>query len=211
MKFHDAMNRCGIIAILRGITTPEVEAVGEALVEAGVTVAEIPLNSPDPFSSIAVMAKRFRGRLVVGAGTVLSVQDVRLLKEHGGTISVSPDCNPEVIAAARSAGMEPLPGVFTPTEAFAAIRAGATTLKLFPAEAASPVTIKAWRAVLPAHVRICAVGGVTPASMADWHAAGVSGFGIGSNIYKPGRSAAVVGAEAAAFVAAWKKLNGVSA
>lgn len=208
MTFEQAIKQCGIIAILRGITTDEVEAVGEALVEAGVTIAEIPLNSPDPFVSIAAMAHHFKDRLVVGAGTVLSVQDVRLLKEHGGQISVSPDCNPEVIAAARAAGLEPLPGVFTPSEAFTAVRAGATTLKLFPAEAASPVTVKAWRAVLPPHVAICAVGGVTPASMADWRAAGVHGFGIGSNIYKPGRSAAAVGRAAADFVAAYQALKG---
>jgi 2-dehydro-3-deoxyphosphogalactonate aldolase len=208
MTFEQAMQKCGIIAILRGITTTEVEAIGEALVSAGVTIAEIPLNSPDPFTSIAQMAKLFKGRLIVGAGTVLSVQDVRLLKEHGGEISVSPDCNPEVIAAARTAGLEPLPGVFTPTEAFAAIRAGAATLKLFPAEAASPVTVKAWKAVLPQHVNLCAVGGVTPDSLADWWAAGVRGFGIGSNIFKPGRNAAEAGEAAAEFVAAFRKLKG---
>lgn len=208
MTFDEAVQHCGIIAILRGLTTAEVEAVGEALTAAGVTIAEIPLNSPDPLTSIAAMAKRFKGRLVVGAGTVLSVPDVRLLKEHGGEISVSPDCNPEVIAAARAAGLEPVPGVFTPTEAFAAIRAGARTLKLFPAEAASPVTVKAWRAVLPPGVRLCAVGGVTPQSMKEWWQAGAQGFGIGSNIYKPGRSAAEVGRAAAEFVSAWRELAG---
>jgi 2-dehydro-3-deoxyphosphogalactonate aldolase len=207
MTFSEAMERCGIIAILRGITADEIEAVGAALVSAGVTIAEIPLNSPDPFRSIEHMATRFQGKLVVGAGTVLSVQDVRLLKQHRGAISVSPDCNPEVIAAARAAGLEPVPGVFTPTEAFAAIRAGATTLKLFPAEAASPVTVKAWRAVLPPHVKLCAVGGVTPASMSEWWAVGVRGFGIGSNIYKPGRSAAEAGRAACEFVEAFSKLK----
>ena len=138
MTFADAISECGLIAILRGITTAEVEAVGQALVEAGIRVAEIPLNSPDPFASIEKMATAFKGKLVVGAGTVLSVQDVNLLKAHGGQISVSPDCNEAVIARARELGLEPVPGVFTPTEAFAAIRAGATHLKLFPAEAASP-------------------------------------------------------------------------
>jgi 2-dehydro-3-deoxyphosphogalactonate aldolase len=208
MRFEEAIGRCGIIAILRGITAAEIEAVGEALVAAGVTVAEIPLNSPDPFASIALMAKLFKGRLVVGAGTVLSVQDVRLLKQHGGEICVSPDCNPEVISAARAEGLEPVPGVFTPTEAFAAIRAGATTLKLFPAEAASPVTVKAWKAVLPPHVSVCAVGGVTPATMREWWNAGVRGFGIGSNIYKPGRGPGEVGKAAAEFVSAFDKLKG---
>ena len=136
MTFADAMSECGLIAILRGIATAEVEAVGQALVESGIRVAEIPLNSPGPFASIEKMATAFKGRLVVGAGTVLSVPDVNLLKVHDGQISVSPDCNAAVIARARELGLEPVPGVFTPSEAFAAIRAGASHLKLFPAEAA---------------------------------------------------------------------------
>ncbi len=207
MNFTSAVSQCGIIAILRGIAPQDVVVVGEALVDAGVTVAEIPLNSPDPFTSIKAMADAFKGRLVVGAGTVLSVQDVNLLKLHGGEISVSPDCNSDVIAHARSLGLEPLPGVFTPTEAFAAIRAGATHLKLFPAEAASPVTVKAWRAVVPSHVQIYAVGGVTPANMQSWWDVGIAGFGIGSNIYKPGFTAADVSKAAQQFVAAWKALK----
>jgi 2-dehydro-3-deoxyphosphogalactonate aldolase len=207
MTFADAISECGLIAILRGITTEEIEAVGRALVEAGIRVAEIPLNSPDPFASIEKMAAAFKGKLVVGAGTVLSVQDVDLLKAHGGQISVSPDCNEAVIARARELGLEPLPGVFTPTEAFAAIRAGATHLKLFPAEAASPATVKAWRAVLPKQVRIHAVGGVTPANMQSWVDAGVAGFGIGSNIYKQGATAAAVAKSAKEFITAWKALR----
>jgi 2-dehydro-3-deoxyphosphogalactonate aldolase len=207
MNFESAVSRCGIIAILRGITTSEVEAVGQALVDAGVTIAEIPLNSPDPFASIKKMAEAFKGTLVVGAGTVLSIQDVNLLKSHGGEISVSPDCNEDVIAKARSLGIEPLPGVFTPTDAFAAIRAGATHLKLFPAEAASPITIKAWRAVLPRHVQMYAVGGVTPANMQSWADVGTAGFGIGSNIYKQGFTAADVSKAATQFVSAWKVLK----
>ena len=153
MQLNDALKSCGIIAILRGITASEVIQVADVLLEAGVKVVEVPLNSPDPFLSISKLAKAFAGRMVVGAGTVLSVQDVNLLKEAGGTISVSPDCNPEVIARAVAVGLDPLPGVFTPTEAFAAIRAGAQHLKLFPAEAASPTTVKAWRAVLPKSVQ----------------------------------------------------------
>ncbi len=207
MTFTEAVSRCGIIAILRGITTSEVEAVGEVLVNAGITIAEIPLNSPDPFASIKKMADAFKGKLVVGAGTVLSVQDVNLLKTHGGQISVSPDCNELVIARSRQLAMEPLPGVFTPTEAFAAIRAGATHLKLFPAEAASPVTVKAWRAVLPKHVQIYAVGGVTPANMQSWTDVGTAGFGIGSNIYRQGFTAADVAKAANEFVGAWKALK----
>ena len=207
MTFADAISECGLIAILRGITTTEVEAVGQALVEAGIRMAEIPLNSPDPFASIQKMATVFKGKLVVGAGTVLSVQDVNVLKAHGGQISVSPDCNEAVIARARELGLEPVPGVFTPTEAFAAIRAGATHLKLFPAEAASPVTVKAWRAVLPKHVKIYAVGGITPANMQGWVDAGVAGFGIGSNIYKQGATAAAVAKSAKEFITAWRALK----
>jgi 2-dehydro-3-deoxyphosphogalactonate aldolase len=207
MNFEEAVFRCGIITILRGITTAEVDAVGQALVEAGITIAEIPLNSPDPFTSIEKMAKAFAGRLVVGAGTVLSIQDVNQLKLHGGQISVSPDCNEAVIAQARELGLEPLPGVFTPTEAFAAIRSGATCLKLFPAEAASPVTVKAWRAVLPRHVQIYAVGGITPANMQSWADVGTAGFGIGSNIYRRDFTAADVAKAAKSFVEAWKVLK----
>jgi 2-dehydro-3-deoxyphosphogalactonate aldolase len=207
MTFADAISECGLIAILRGITTVEVEAVGHALVEAGIRVAEIPLNSPDPFASIEKMAKGFKARLIVGAGTVLNLQDVNLLKAHGGQISVSPDCNEAVIARARELGLEPVPGVFTPTEAFAAIRAGATHLKLFPAEAASPATVRAWRAVLPKHVKIYAVGGVTPANMQGWVDAGVAGFGIGSNIYKQGATATAVAKAAKEFITAWRALK----
>jgi 2-dehydro-3-deoxyphosphogalactonate aldolase len=211
MKFQDAFERCGVVAILRGIRIDEVETVGRALVEAGITIAEIPLNSPDPFASIKAMANAFKGQLVVGAGTVLSVQDVNMLKEHDGAISVSPDCNPDVIARATAIGITPLPGVFTPTEAFSAMRAGAAYLKLFPAEAASPVTIKAWRAVIPHAIKLLAVGGVTPASMQAWVDAGCNGFGIGSNIYIPGKSAGDVRQFASTFVEAWNALERKSA
>ena len=144
MKLEQALEACGIIAILRGVSPPEVVAVTQTLYEAGVRIVEVPLNSPEPFTSIDMLAKAFGDKMVVGAGTVLSEQDVNLLKEHGGQISVSPECNPATIARAVALGLDPLPGVFTPTEAFAAIRAGAKHLKLFPAEAASPLTIKAW-------------------------------------------------------------------
>jgi 2-dehydro-3-deoxyphosphogalactonate aldolase len=207
MTFADAVSECGLIAILRGITTGEVEAVGKALLDAGIRIAEIPLNSPDPFTSIQKMSTVFNGKLIAGAGTVLSPQDVNLLKAHGGEICVSPDCNEAVVARAKELGLEPLPGVFTPTEAFAAIRAGATHLKLFPAEAASPVTVKAWRAVLPKHVSIYAVGGITPANMQGWIDAGVAGFGIGSNIYKQGFTPAEVAKSAKEFVTAWRALR----
>ncbi len=207
MTFDEAAAHCGIVAILRGVRPSEVVAIGEALHAAGVRIVEVPLNSPDPFVSIAALADSFKGRLVTGAGTVLDMASVDLLKDSGGTISVSPDCNPDVIARAVEQDLVPLPGVFTPTEAFAAIRAGATHLKLFPAEAASPVTVKAWRAVLPKHVKLYAVGGVTPANMQTWVDAGCSGFGIGSNIYKPGMTADDVKSNAGTFVAAWNALK----
>ena len=205
MTLEDALEACGIIAILRGVTPAEVIAVSQTLYDAGIRVVEVPLNSPEPFVSIEKLSKAFADKLVVGAGTVLSVQDVNVLKAHGGQISVSPDCNEAVISRAKDLGIEPLPGVFTPTEAFAAIRAGAKHLKLFPAEVASPQTIKAWKAVLPKHVKIYAVGGVTPENMGDWLAAGASGFGIGSSIFKPGMNLAKISESAHSLVSAWKR------
>lgn len=208
MTFEEAARHCGVVAILRGITLDEVAGVGDALFAAGIRIVEVPLNSPEPFRSIAALAARFRGRMVVGAGTVLDVENVDRVKSAGGQISVSPDCNEAVIARAVERGLVPLPGVFTPTEAFAALRAGARHLKLFPAEAASPKTVKAWKAVLPKDVAVYAVGGVTPANMKDWADAGCAGFGIGSNIYKPGMSADDVGSNARGFVAAWNDIRG---
>jgi 2-dehydro-3-deoxyphosphogalactonate aldolase len=208
MNLNEALADCGIIAILRGVTPNEVNTVGDALYAAGIRIVEVPLNSPDPFASITKLAKHFGPRMVVGAGTVLSVQDVNQLKETGGSISVSPDCNPATIARAIELGLDPLPGVFTPTEAFAAIRAGAQHLKLFPAEVASPQTVKAWRAVLPRHVQVHAVGGVTPSNMAEWLACGVQGFGIGSSLYKQGMSMDAVSQSATTLVKAWNLAKG---
>ena len=207
MHFEEAAKTCGIVAILRGIKPSEILGVGEALHAAGIRIVEVPLNSPDPFVSIAALADHFRDKLVVGAGTVLDIASVDNLKAAGGVICVSPDCNPDVIARAIELGLTPLPGVFTPTEAFAAIRSGASHLKLFPAEAASPPTVKAWKAVLPKHVSIYAVGGVTPTNMQGWSDAGCAGFGIGSNIYKPGMTADAVSAAARNFVMAWNGLK----
>lgn len=208
IEFEHASKDCGIVAIIRGVTLDEVAGVGDALYDAGIRIVEVPLNSPEPFRSIAALAARFQGRMVVGAGTVLDVDSVDRVKSAGGQISVSPDCNADVIARAVERGMVPLPGVFTPTEAFAAVKAGARHLKLFPAEAASPRTVKAWKAVLPREVKVYAVGGVTPGNMRDWAEAGCAGFGIGSNIYKPGMSADDVGRAACGFVAAWQELRG---
>lgn len=208
MTFDEAIAECGVIAILRGISSGDVVPVARALHEAGIRIVEVPLNSPDPFASIRILADTFAGKLVCGAGTVLHPDDVDRLRAARGTISVSPDCNPAVIARALELGIEPLPGVYTPTEAFTAVRAGARHLKLFPAEAAGPNIIKAWHAVLPRHVQIYAVGGVTPANMQSWADGGAAGFGIGSNIYKPGWSILQVAEAASAFVAAWRALKG---
>ncbi len=208
MKLEDGLDACGIVAILRGVSPDEAIAMGQALFDAGVRVVEVPLNSPAPFLSIAKLAKEFSGRMIVGAGTVLTVQDVNMLKSSGGEISVSPDCNEAVIARAVELGMVPLPGVFTPTEAFSALRAGATHLKLFPAEAASPLVIKAWKAVLPRDVKIFAVGGITPENMGEWLAAGARGFGIGSSIYKPGMGVEAVHNAASTLVSAWNRAKG---
>jgi 2-dehydro-3-deoxyphosphogalactonate aldolase len=208
MTFEDAARGCGIIAILRGVSLDEVADVGDALYGAGIRIVEVPLNSPEPFRSIAALAARFQGRMIVGAGTVLDTGSVDRVKSAGGQISVSPDCNPDVIARAVERNLVPVPGVFTPTEAFAALRAGARHLKLFPAEAASPKTVKAWKAVLPREAKLYAVGGVTQATMRDWAEAGCAGFGIGSSIYKPGMSAEDVSVAARGFVAAWNGLKG---
>ncbi len=208
MTFEETTKACGIIAILRGITLDEVADVGDALCAAGIRIVEVPLNSPEPLRSITALAARFQGRMIVGAGTVLDTESVDRVSSAGGQISVSPDSNPAVIARAIERGLVPLPGVFTPTEAFSAIRAGARHLKLFPAEAASPVTVKAWKAVLPREAHVYAVGGVTPTNMKAWADAGCSGFGIGSNIYKPGMSAEDVGKAARGFVMAWQALKG---
>lgn len=200
--FDTAFARCPLIAILRGVRADEVVAIGETLVAAGFTIIEVPLNSPDPLDSIAALADALKGRAVVGAGTVLRVEDVAAVEAAGGAIIISPNANPAVIAAAAARGLVSLPGVATPTEAFAALDAGAAALKLFPAEAASPAVLKAMRAVLPKAVRVLPVGGVTPEGMAPWRAAGAAGFGLGSALYAAGMSADEVGARAARFVAA---------
>lgn len=195
-----ALERCPLVAILRGVRPDEVEAIADAIVEAGFTMVEVPLNSPDPLDSIARLAKRYGPEVLVGAGTVLSTADVAGVRAAGGRLIVSPNVDAAVIGA--SAGLVSLPGFFTPTEAFAALAAGATGLKLFPAEGASPAFLKAQGAVLPKHVPLLAVGGVTPANLGEWFAAGAKGAGLGSALYKPGTTAAQAGAQAQAFVAA---------
>jgi 2-dehydro-3-deoxyphosphogalactonate aldolase len=202
MNFQTAFAACPLVAILRGVRPDEVVAIGETLVGAGFTLIEVPLNSPDPFDSIARLAEALGERAMIGAGTVLTTNDVARVAEAGGRMVISPNTNIDVIRATVAAGMASLPGYFTPSEAFTAIEAGATALKLFPAEGASPAVLKAQRAVLPRETPILAVGGVTPESLAAWRAAGADGFGLGSALYRAGDGADQVGRAAAAFVEA---------
>jgi 2-dehydro-3-deoxyphosphogalactonate aldolase len=201
--FDDAFAKCPLIAILRGVKPDEVEAIGEALVEAGFTILEVPMNSPDPLDSIARLARRFEGRAVVGAGTVLRVEDVEAVGAAGGTLIIAPNANVRVIAAAADKGYVALPGIATPTEAFAALDAGAAALKLFPAEAASPAVLRAMRAILPKDTRVLPVGGIVPELMADWRKAGAAGFGLGSALFAPGMTAADVDVRARTFIETW--------
>lgn len=200
--FATAFARCPLVAILRGVRPDEVEDIGEALVDAGFTLIEVPLNSPNPLNSIARLAARVGDRALVGAGTVLSLDDVAAVAAAGGRMIVSPNTNIAVIRASVAAGLASLPGYFTASEAFAAIQAGASALKLFPAEAATPAVLKAQRAVLPKTMPVLVVGGVAPDTMAPWQTAGADGFGLGSALYKPGASAKDVSRAAQAFVAA---------
>ena len=192
-----------LVAILRGIAPDEVEAVFEALVGAGITLIEVPLNSPDPFTSIGRLAKASRGRARVGAGTVLTEQQVDAVKDVGGELIVSPNMNAAVIRRTKALRLASFPGVFTPTEAFAAIEAGADALKFFPAELIGPAGIRAVKAVLPPDMPVLAVGGAGASNFGDFIKAGCAGFGIGSALYKPGYDAAEIGRRAAEIVAAF--------
>jgi 2-dehydro-3-deoxyphosphogalactonate aldolase len=190
---------CPLVAIIRGVTADEVEAVGDALYDAGIRIIEVPLNSPDPFASIARLADRLGDRALVGAGTVLTPADVERVAEAGGRLVVAPNVRAPVIAATIAADMVSMPGYFTPSEAFEALRAGAHGLKLFPAEAATPAVVKAQRAVLPPDVPLLIVGGVRPETMAAYREAGADGFGLGSGLYQPGFSPEEVGRRARAY------------
>ena len=194
--------RCPLVAILRGVQPDEVEAIGDALLAEGIAIIEVPLNSPDPIESIRRLAARCGGRALVGAGTVLDPTDCARIAAAGGKLVVTPHADPEVVRAAKAAGMLAVPGFMTPAEAFALLRAGADGLKLFPAEAASPAVVKALLAVLPKGTAILPVGGIEAGNMAPWHAAGAAGFGIGSAIYRPGDTAEVVARKARDLVAA---------
>ena len=188
-----------LVAILRGVTPDEATAIGEALIEAGFVAIEVPLNSPEPLASIRVLADAFGERALVGAGTVRDPADVARIAAAGGRLVVMPHGDAAVIGAAKQRGLLCVPGVATPTEAFAALDAGADALKLFPAEALPPAVVKAWRAVLPKDVWLLPVGGIQPDSIAPYLAAGANGFGLGSALYKPGMTPAEVAANARAF------------
>jgi 2-dehydro-3-deoxyphosphogalactonate aldolase len=198
-----AMAQLPLIAILRGLTPAEAPAIGQALVDSGFAIIEVPLNSPEPLESIATLTAQFPQTLI-GAGTVLNAQQVKDVHAAGGRLVVAPNFNPAVVAQALALNMVVLPGVATPTEAFAALDAGAHGLKLFPAEMISPATVKALRAVLPKAAALMPVGGITPDNMAVYRAAGANGFGLGSALYAPGRSGELVHEKAAAFVRTWQ-------
>lgn len=200
-----------IIAILRGIRPEEAVSVADALIAAGISRIEVPLNSPDPYDSIARMIGRAQGGALIGAGTVLDVAAVEALAAIGAQMVVSPDCNGAVIAATKRAGMLSYPGVLTPSECFAALRAGADGIKLFPASLLGPAGLTAIRAVLPEATKTYAVGGVGPDNFAAWQAAGVTGFGIGTAIYRPGLSPDEVGERARMIVKAYDRLFGAGA
>jgi 2-dehydro-3-deoxyphosphogalactonate aldolase len=196
-----------LVAVLRGITPAEVDAIGTALTDNGFRILEVPLNSPDPFASIARLAQGFGTRCLIGAGTVLRVADVERVAAAGGALIVMPHGDVAIVREAKRLGLVCLPGVATPTEAFAALDAGADGLKMFPAEQLTPAVLRAWRAVLPKDALVFPVGGIRPDTMAPYRAAGAAGFGTGSYLYQPGAAPDTVRAVAAQYAAAWAALQ----
>ena len=203
-QFQSHMDKLPLVAILRGLKPEEALAVGTAIVNAGFHILEVPLNSPEPLRSIQILSKAFPNALV-GAGTVTTAQQVRDIKVAGGQLIISPHLDDNVVCEAVNLGLIALPGVATPTEAFRALALGAHGLKLFPAEMISPAVLKSMRAVLPGHVKLIPVGGMGVHNMADYRKSGATGFGIGSALFAPGKSAEAVGESAKAFVQAWYK------
>ena len=199
--FRRYLDECPLVAIIRGVAPGEAEAIGEAIYEGGIRIIEVPMNSPEPLKSIELLAKKFGERALVGAGTVTDPVDVARVRDAGGRLIVAPNTDVGVISAAASADMVSNPGYFTPSEAFAALEAGATALKLFPAEGATPSVLKAHLAVLPNDVTVLIVGGIKPENMHPWLDAGARGFGLGSGLYRPGQSAAESLEKARAYVA----------
>jgi 2-dehydro-3-deoxyphosphogalactonate aldolase len=206
-RLDTALATLPLVAILRGLRPDDAEAVGAALVEAGFQLIEVPLNSPEPFKSIEKLARRFGDTAVIGAGTVLETAAVGRLRDAGGELVVMPHADVKVIAEAKAQGLVCVPGIATPTEAFAALAAGADGLKIFPAEILPPKAVKAMLAVLPKGTRLFPVGGIEPATMAGYVAAGAAGFGLGSALFKPELAPAEIGARARAFVDAWVALR----
>lgn len=206
MNFTDYLEPLPLVAVLRGITPDEIPAIADALYIEGFRILEVPLNSPRPFESIRRLADDYGDRCLVGAGTVIDPADVARVRDAGGRLIVMPHADVAVVHEAKRAGMVCLPGVATPTEAFAALAAGADGLKLFPAEAMVPAALRAWRAVLPAATRVFAVGGIRADNMAPWWNEGAAGFGTGSNLYRPSADPAQVRAAAAAYAAAFRAL-----
>jgi 2-dehydro-3-deoxyphosphogalactonate aldolase len=202
MELSGYLRRCPLVAILRGIRPEEAASVAAELETAGFSIIEVPLNSPDPMTSIATLVREFGERLLVGAGTVMTEAQVAEVAAAGARLIVTPHADARVVRAARRLGLVAVPGFFTPAEAFAMLEAGADALKLFPAEGASPAMLRAMRAVLPSGTQVLPVGGIDASNMAAWRDAGAAGFGIGSAIYKPGDTPAVVAAKARTLLAA---------
>jgi 2-dehydro-3-deoxyphosphogalactonate aldolase len=202
-----ALAQNGLIAILRGLHPQEAAAIGEVLYAAGFRVIEVPLNSPSPYESIRILRKALPADCLIGAGTVLTPEQVERVKDAGGQVIVMPHSDAKVLRAAKAAGLFLSPGVATPTEAFAALEEGADILKMFPAEQMGPAVVKAWLAVLPSGTVLAPVGGITPDNMQAFIDAGVKGFGLGSGLFKPGMTAEQVAVNAKAYVAAWKALR----
>ncbi len=203
-RLKEALSTCPLVAVLRWITPEEVEGVTGVLVDAGFRLIEVPLNSPDPYVSIEKIASRFGDTAIVGAGTVMAPESVTRVGDAGGELIVMPHADVAVVRAARELGFACFPGVATPTEGFAALEAGADGLKIFPAEAISPPVLKAWRAVFAMDVPLLPTGGITAEAMASWVKVGASGFGIGGNLYRPGKTLDEVRSAAVSFVSAWQ-------